>query len=72
MAAIADGKRKIAVARADSAETVINASAKAKAMDLTQQKLTTLYVEYKKVEKWDGKMPTTVAGGSGTFLNIKQ
>ena len=72
LAAIADGKRKIAVARADSAETVINASAKAKAMDLTQQKLTTLYVEYKKVEKWDGKMPTTVAGGSGTFLNIKQ
>lgn len=72
LAAIADGKRKIAVARADSAETVINASAKAKAMDLTQQKLTTLYVEYKKVEKWDGKLPTTVAGGSGTFLNIKQ
>lgn len=72
LAAIADGKRKIAVARADSAETVINASAKAKAMDLTQQKLTSLYVEYKKVEKWDGKMPTTVAGGSGTFLNIKQ
>ena len=72
LAAIADGKRKIAVARADSAETVINASAKAKAMDLTQQKLTSLYVEYKKVEKWDGRMPTTVAGGSGTFLNIKQ
>jgi hypothetical protein len=72
LAAIADGKRKIAVARADSAETVINASAKAKAMDLTQQKLTSLYVEYKKVEKWDGKLPTTVAGGSGTFLNIKQ
>lgn len=71
LAAIADGKRKIAVARADSAETVINAAAKAKAMDLTQQKLTPLYVEYKKIEKWDGKLPTTVAGGSGTLLNIK-
>ena len=22
-------------------------------------------------QKWDGKLPTTVAGGSGTFLNIK-
>jgi hypothetical protein len=40
-------------------------------MDLTQQKLTPLYVEYKKIEKWDGQLPSTVAGGTGTFLNIK-
>ena len=71
IAAIAEGKRKVAVAKADSAETVINASAKARAMDLTQQKLTPLYVEYKKVEKWNGQLPTTMAGGQGTFLNIK-
>ena len=71
IAAKADGERKVAVARADSAETVINAAAKAKAMELTQQKLTPLYVEYNKIEKWDGVLPTTVAGGSGKFLNIK-
>lgn len=71
IAAKADGERKVAVARADSAETVINAAAKAKAMELTQQKLTPLYVEFKKVEKWNGELPTTIAGGSGTFLNIK-
>jgi regulator of protease activity HflC (stomatin/prohibitin superfamily) len=71
LAAEADGKRKIAIARADSAETIINASAKAKAMDLTQQKLTPLFVEYKKVEKWNGQLPSTIAGGQGTFLNIK-
>jgi regulator of protease activity HflC (stomatin/prohibitin superfamily) len=71
IAAQADGQRKVAVAKADSAETVINASAKARAMDLTQQKLTPLYVEYKKIEKWDGQLPTTMAGGQGTFLNIK-
>lgn len=71
LAAQADGERKIAVARADSAETIINASAKARAMELTQQKLTPLFVEYKKIEKWDGQLPTTMAGGSGTFLNIK-
>lgn len=71
LAAEADGKRKIAIARADSAETIINASAKARAMELTQQKLTPLFVEYKKIEKWDGQLPTTMAGGSGTFLNIK-
>lgn len=71
IAAIAEGKRKVAVAKADSAETVINASAKARAMDLTQQKLTPLFVEYKKVERWDGQLPSTIAGGQGTFLNIK-
>jgi hypothetical protein len=71
IAAKADGERKVAVARADSAETVINAAAKAKAMELTQQKLTPLYVEFKKIEKWNGELPTTVAGGNGTFLNIK-
>jgi hypothetical protein len=71
IAAKADGERKVAVARADSAETVINAAAKAKAMELTQQKLTPLYVEFKKVEKWNGVLPTTVTSGSGTFLNIK-
>ena len=72
IAAGADGQRKIAVARADSAETVINASAKAKAMELTQQKLTPLYVEYKKIEKWDGHNSETVLGNSSnTLVNVK-
>lgn len=71
LAAIADGKRKVAVARADSAETIINAKAAALAMKLKQQELTQLYVEYVKWNSWDGKLPTTVAGSSGTLLNIK-
>ena len=71
LAAIADGKRKVAVARADSAEMIINASAAARAMKLKQQELTPLYVEYLKAQAWDGRLPSTMAGGSGTFLNIK-
>jgi hypothetical protein len=71
LAAIADGKRKIAVARADSAEQVINASAAAKVIKLKQQELTPMYIEYIKAQAWDGKLPSTIAGGSGTFLNIK-
>lgn len=71
LAAIADGKRKVAVARADSAEAIINAKAAALAMKLKQQELTPLYVEYVKISNWDGKLPTTMAGGAGTFLNIK-
>ena len=71
IAAIAEGKRKVAVARADSAETIINAQASALAIQLKQQKLSPIYVEYIKAQAWDGKLPTTVAGGTGTFLSIK-
>jgi regulator of protease activity HflC (stomatin/prohibitin superfamily) len=71
IAAIAEGKRKVAVARADSAETIINAKAAALAIELKQQKLSPMYIEYLKAAAWDGKLPTTMAGSSGTFLNIK-
>jgi hypothetical protein len=40
-------------------------------MKIKQRELTPLYVEFLKAQAWDGKLPTTVAGGSGTFLNIK-
>jgi len=71
IAAKADGERKVAVAKADSAEQIINASAAALAIKLKQDKLTPLYIEYIKAQAWDGKLPTTMAGSSGTFLNIK-
>lgn len=71
IAAEAVGRRKIAEARADSAETIINASATALSMQLKQEKLTPMYIEFLKAQKWDGALPSTIAGGSGTFLNIK-
>jgi regulator of protease activity HflC (stomatin/prohibitin superfamily) len=71
LAAISTKRRKIAEAQADSAEVIINAQAAAKAMRLKQEQLTPLYVEYTKAQKWDGKLPRTMAGSSGTFLNIK-
>lgn len=71
IAAEADGKRKIAVARADSAETIINASAQAYSIKLKQKELTANYIEFKKIEKWDGQLPTTMAGNSGSLINIK-
>jgi hypothetical protein len=71
LAAIAEGKRKVAVARADSAETIINAQAAALAIKIKQNQLSPLYIEYVKWNAWDGKLPTTMAGGTGTLLNIK-
>jgi regulator of protease activity HflC (stomatin/prohibitin superfamily) len=71
LAAIADGKRKIAVARADSAEAVINAKAAALTIKLKQSELTPMYIEYTKASKWNGELSTVVAGnGSGFMLNM--
>jgi len=70
-AARADKERIVALAQADSAKTVIKALAEAKAVQLKEQKLTPLYIEYMKIQKWDGVLPTTTTGGAGTFVNIK-
>ena len=72
LVAEAEALEKIAIARGDSAKTIINANAAALAMKIKQKELTPLYVEFVKASAWDGKLPTTMAGGSGTFLNIKQ
>jgi regulator of protease activity HflC (stomatin/prohibitin superfamily) len=70
LTAIAEGKRKVAVARADSAELIINASAAAMSIKIKQTQITPMYIEYLKAQAWDGKLPTTVAGGNGMFLNV--
>lgn len=70
LTAIAEGKRKVAVARADSAELIINASAAAMSIKIKQNQLTPMYIEYLKAQAWDGKLPTTIAGNSGMFLNV--
>ncbi|WP_234111786.1 SPFH domain-containing protein [Chryseobacterium sp. R2A-55] len=67
----ADAQRKIQLAKGDSASMVIRAQAEAKAISLKQQEITPTYVEYQRVLKWDGVMPSTVLGsGSGTLLNV--
>ena len=71
LVAEAEAQEKIAIARGDSAKTIINANASALAMKIKQKELTPLYVEFIKASAWDGKLPSTVAGNSGTLLNIK-
>jgi len=66
--AVADAERKIAEARGDSAQAVIQASGRAEAIKKEQLSLTPLYIEYIKVQKWSGQVPTTVAGSNSGFL----
>ncbi|MEO6730293.1 MAG: hypothetical protein ABIN01_03670 [Ferruginibacter sp.] len=66
--AVADAERKIAEPRGDSAQAVIQASGRAEAIKKEQLSLTPLYIEYIKVQKWSGRVPTTVAGSNSGFL----
>lgn len=68
----AEALTKIAVARGDSAQAVIAAAGRAEAVKKEQQFLTPLYIDYLKVQKWKGDVPTTVlSGNSSTLLNLK-
>jgi regulator of protease activity HflC (stomatin/prohibitin superfamily) len=71
LVAEAEAQEKIAIARGDSAKAIIDAQALALSMKLKQRELTPAYIEYIKWSNWDGKLPTTIAGNSGTLLNIK-
>jgi regulator of protease activity HflC (stomatin/prohibitin superfamily) len=71
LVAEAEAQEKIAIAKGDSAKSVIDAQAAALTMKLKQKEITPLYVEFLKAQKWDGKLPSTVTSGNGTFLNIK-
>ncbi len=69
--AVADAERKIAEARGDSAQAVIQAAGRAEAIRKEQTFLTPLYIDYIKVQKWSGQVPTTVAGsGSGFIMQL--
>ncbi len=46
------------------------ATTNAQAQDVQAKTLTPEYLELQAIQKWDGHMPATVAGGSGTILSI--
>lgn len=66
--AVAEAERKIAQAKGDSAQAVIEASGRAEAIKKEQLSLTPLYIEYIKIQKWNGEVPSTVAGPNSGFL----
>jgi len=68
--AVAEGDRKIAAARADSAAAVIAAAGEAEAIRRKQVSLNPTYIDYMKVQKWDGTLPTVSSGNSGLMLQI--
>jgi hypothetical protein len=66
--AVADAERKIAVAKGDSAQAVIQAAGRAEAIKKEQLSLTPLYIEYQKIQKWNGELPSTMTGNGSGFI----
>ena len=67
----AETEKQTAITKAEAeAETLrIKAEAEAEANQIISQSLSNNVIEYKKVEKWDGKLPT-VTGEGGTIINL--
>lgn len=72
LVAIAEGDRKIAQARADSAAQVIAAAGEAEAIRRKQVSLNSTYIDYMKTQKWDGKLPQVQSGSAGILLNMNK
>lgn len=62
-------KAKVAAAEGDAQAMLVQAQAQAKANSLLNETLTSLLIESKRVEKWNGALPT-VTGGSVPFINL--
>ena len=63
-----ENETKIAKAKADAEAKLVHAEAEAKANDLLEKSLTDKILRQLYIEKWDGKLPSTVAGEAATML----
>ena len=63
-----ENETKIAKAKADAEAKVVQAEAEAKSNDLLEKSLTDKILRQMYLEKWDGKLPTTVAGTDSSLL----
>lgn len=68
----ASAQAKLINAEASAKASIMKAEAESKANILLQQSITPSILEYFKIEKWNGKLPTTSVGtGSSTIIGLK-
>lgn len=68
----AEADKKIEEARGDAESILLVAEAQSKANKILAESITTELVQYRALEKWDGKLPTTMVPGQATpFVNVK-
>ncbi|MCQ2462754.1 MAG: prohibitin family protein [Clostridia bacterium] len=60
----AEAKKKVIAAQAEADAITAKAEAQAKANQLLTKSLSETLVEYEKIQKWDGKLPTVTGGNA--------
>lgn len=66
----ARAERRIIEAKANAEQITLNAEAQAKANKILAASLTTEFVQYQSIIKWNGALPTTNASNAMPFINI--
>ncbi|HLY38271.1 MAG TPA: prohibitin family protein [Candidatus Binatia bacterium] len=64
-------KAKVAEAEGDAEATLVKAKAQAEANKLLQESLTTLLIQNKAIDRWNGMLPQFTGGGAVPFLNLQ-
>lgn len=67
----ADARKEVARADGEAKATLTRAESQAKANRILSESLTPNLIEYRKIDKWDGKLPTYSGTGSGTIVSLK-
>lgn len=67
-AAEGEAQSKLVAAKANAEGILVEARANAEANNLLRQSLTLDVVRYHGINKWDGKLPSTIAGDTASFL----
>lgn len=63
-----ENETKVAKAKAEAQAKIVQAEAEAKSNDLLEKSLTDKILYQMYIEKWDGKLPTTVAGDTTSIM----
>lgn len=66
----AEAQAKLISAEANAKAKLINANAESEANRILNQNISPNILEYFKIQKWDGKLPT-VQGNSSSLINLK-
>jgi prohibitin 2 len=64
------GRQKVATAEAEATATKLRADAEAYANQKIASSLSPVLVDYKKVGKWDGKLPQVSGGSAATMMSL--
>jgi len=67
----AEALKTIVVAEAEAKRVLIDAEAKAKANKLLSESLTSNFIEYQKLLKWNGTLPQIVGSGTIPMIDLK-